>query len=119
MSRILMLGLSEAFLRGVEGRVVAETFVAIEEPDIIRDRALASLPEELTCLAAILPACYQQAQEFLDVAVAAHAQWRFDAVLPGIEYGSCRLPWPRPGWDCRARPLMPHGSFRTSRAFAK
>ena len=82
-----MLGLSEAFLRGVEGRVSEETFVAIEEPDIIRDRALAGLPESLTCLAAILPARYQQAQEFLGVAVAAHAQWTFDAVMPGIEYG--------------------------------
>lgn len=84
--RTLLVGFNEAYLKAVRERVPADSIIALEEPDIIRKRDLAHKPQELSCLAEIVPAAYQQADGFVDVGRTLHERWPFKAVVPGLEY---------------------------------
>lgn len=86
MTRALLLGFNESNLRAMSRRMPAASVVVLEEPDIIRKASLADKPRELSCLAEIVPAAYHDAEDFLAVGLALHAQHRFEAVVPGVEY---------------------------------
>jgi biotin carboxylase len=82
----LLVGFNEAYLRAIGGRVPDNSILVLEEPDIIRKRQLGDKPQQLPCLAAIVPAAYQQADGYLEVGCALHERHGFEAVVPGLEY---------------------------------
>ena len=87
MTRTLMVGFSEAFLRAVSPHVAPRSIVALEEPDVIRKRRLLEIACELPCLADVVPAEYQQSDAYFAAGLAACTDHGLDAILPGTEYG--------------------------------
>lgn len=82
----LMVGFNYSYLKAVRDRVPGDSIIVLEEPDIIRKRDLAGKECELSCLAEIVPAMYQQADGVVEVGRAVHERWGVDAVVPGTEY---------------------------------
>lgn len=86
MTRVLMVGYSRGFLRGLADAAPPRSVVVLEEPDIIRKRGVHEVVRELPCVARVVPATYHQARDFLGTGLALNRRWRFEAVVPGVEY---------------------------------
>lgn len=80
--RVLMIGLNSGYEPLLRRRPDVELYV-LEEPDIIAANPTAFAADWLR---AVRPGRYQQCAQALTAARAWHAEMRFDAVLPGMEY---------------------------------
>jgi biotin carboxylase len=87
VTRVLMVGCSMDFLRGLGREQDRFRVTILEEPDIFAKRELASKLRELPCIDAVLRARYQQSGDAVDAGErAARDCGGFDAVVPGVEY---------------------------------
>lgn len=85
-AQVVFVGYNAAYLRVVDGHLPAGSVVVLEEPDIIRKRGLADAAGRFACLDRIVPAPYQQSDEFVGVAAGLTADRPVAAVVPGLEY---------------------------------
>jgi biotin carboxylase len=85
-SVIVFVGYNAAYLRAIDEHVPEGSVVVLEEPDIIRKRDLPGAAERFRSLDRIVPACYQQSGEALEVGAELAAARPVAAVVPGLEY---------------------------------
>ncbi|MFH8487566.1 ATP-grasp domain-containing protein [Streptomyces longisporoflavus] len=85
-AQVVFVGYNAAYLRAIDGSVPGGSVVVLEEPDIIRKRALRDAAARFDCLERIVPVSYQQSAGALDLAADLEARRPVAAVVPGLEY---------------------------------
>lgn len=105
--RIVMVGFGKLLLNHLERHLPAGSVVVVEDPDIIRKRAVHDSARELSCVGSVVAAAYHQSQELVRAVEQHLAGEAVCAVLPGLEYavpGAALLAerWGLPGAGTKA-----------------
>jgi biotin carboxylase len=85
--RTLVVGFGRSFLGALDGKLADRSVVVVEDPDVVRKRAVFDLAGDIGCVDEVVVARYHQSAEVVDAASEAHRRRPITAVVPGVEYG--------------------------------
>ena len=84
---MLIVGFKQVYVRELSKVLPEASLTIIEEPEFYERQGLEVVARRFPCIREVLLTSYRQRDDYLDKALAAHAETPFQAVLPGMEYG--------------------------------